>query len=141
MTTDVFIAGAAMTPFARHNDRSMQDLAQAAALGALKDADIGAERIQALYNANVWAIIKMTKVDGGAKPTLRDRPESEIAGGAATVAPSLVLISKHQLSLALEAEPKAVWFDLGCFDQEPSEFQSRYAAGGVWNRLLGQDGE
>lgn len=54
MNRDVYIAGAAMTPFGRHDNLSMQDLAQAAVLGALDDADVGQERIQALYNANVY---------------------------------------------------------------------------------------
>ncbi|MBI0539542.1 thiolase family protein [Roseomonas sp. KE2513] len=54
MSTEVYIAGAAMTAFARHTDKSMQDLAQFAALGAMTDAGIGAERIQAMYNANVY---------------------------------------------------------------------------------------
>jgi acetyl-CoA acetyltransferase len=54
MTTNVFIAGVAMTPFTRHDDLSMQDLAQAAVLGALTDAEISADRIQAMYNANVY---------------------------------------------------------------------------------------
>lgn len=54
MSTEVYIAGAAMTAFARHDDKSMQDLAQSAALGAMTDAGIGAERIQAMYNANVY---------------------------------------------------------------------------------------
>ena len=53
MSRDVYIAGAAMTPFGRHDNLSMQDLALAAVLGALDDAEVGQERIQALYNANV----------------------------------------------------------------------------------------
>jgi acetyl-CoA acetyltransferase len=54
MSREVYIAGAAMTPFARHDGLSVQDLAQAAVLSALGDADVGQERIQALYNANVY---------------------------------------------------------------------------------------
>ncbi|WP_424139533.1 thiolase family protein [Roseomonas chloroacetimidivorans] len=54
MSTEVYIAGAAMTAFARHDDKSMQDLAQFAALGAMADAGIEAGRIQAMYNANVY---------------------------------------------------------------------------------------
>ena len=54
MTRDVFIAGAAMTPFGRHSDLSMQDLAQAAVLGALAGAAVPADAIQAMYNANVY---------------------------------------------------------------------------------------
>ena len=54
MSREVYIAGAAMTPFARHDGLSMQDLTQAAVLRALDDADVGQERIQALYNANVY---------------------------------------------------------------------------------------
>lgn len=51
---DVYITGAAMTRFARHEDRSMQDLAQEAVLGALTDADIAPSTIQAFYCANVY---------------------------------------------------------------------------------------
>ena len=40
MTKDVFIAGVGMTTFGRHDDSSMQDLAQAAVLTALGDASI-----------------------------------------------------------------------------------------------------
>ncbi len=54
MSTEVYIAGAAMTAFGRHNERSMQDLAQEAVLGALADSGTPANRIQALYNANVY---------------------------------------------------------------------------------------
>ena len=54
MSTQVHIAGAAMTPFARHEGRSMQDLAQEAVLGALADAGIEPGQIQAMYNANVY---------------------------------------------------------------------------------------
>lgn len=43
-----------MTPFARHVDKSMQDLVQEAVLGALSDADVEADEIQAMYNANVY---------------------------------------------------------------------------------------
>ena len=54
MTTEIYIAGAAMTPFARHAGRSMQDLAQSAVLGALADAGVETSAIQAMYNANVY---------------------------------------------------------------------------------------
>jgi acetyl-CoA acetyltransferase len=54
MSKDIFIAGAAMTAFGRHADLSMQDLAQAAVIGALKDAGVDTARVQAMYNANVY---------------------------------------------------------------------------------------
>ena len=54
MTKEVYIAGAAMTPFARHTTRSMQDLAQSAVLGALADAQVDASEVEAMYNANVY---------------------------------------------------------------------------------------
>ncbi|WP_458098203.1 thiolase family protein [Roseomonas sp. WA12] len=54
MSTQVYIAGAAMTAFARHDGRSMQDLTQEAVLGALADAGIQAGQVQAMYNANVY---------------------------------------------------------------------------------------
>ncbi|WP_420558750.1 thiolase family protein [Roseovarius sp.] len=54
MNTTVHIAGAAMTPFARHDDKSMQDLVQAAVLGALADAGLEPGNVQAMYSANVY---------------------------------------------------------------------------------------
>lgn len=54
MKPDIFISGAAMTRFARHDDKSMQDLVQEAALAALKDAGIALCDVQAMYNANVY---------------------------------------------------------------------------------------
>ncbi len=54
MKPEVYISGAAMTRFARHDDKSMQDLVQEAALGALKDAGIAPSDVQAMYNANVY---------------------------------------------------------------------------------------
>lgn len=54
MAKEIYIAGAAMTPFARHDAKSMQMLAQEAVLGALRDADVEASAIQAMYNANVY---------------------------------------------------------------------------------------
>lgn len=54
MSTTVHIAGAAMTPFARHDDKSMQDLVQAAVLGALVDAGLEPGNVQAMYSANVY---------------------------------------------------------------------------------------
>lgn len=54
MSTEIYIAGAAMTAFGRQDGLSMQDLAQSAALAALADAGIEGDRIQAMYNANVY---------------------------------------------------------------------------------------
>ncbi|MDD9723601.1 thiolase family protein [Sulfitobacter sp. PR48] len=54
MSTTVHIAGVAMTPFARHDDKSMQDLVQSAVLGALADAGLDPGDVQAMYNANVY---------------------------------------------------------------------------------------
>jgi acetyl-CoA acetyltransferase len=54
MATEVYIAGVAMTQFARHDQKSMQDLVQEAALGALADAGVTAADVQAMYSANVY---------------------------------------------------------------------------------------
>ncbi|APX26174.1 MULTISPECIES: thiolase family protein [Salipiger] len=54
MATEVYIAGAAMTQFARHDQKSMQDLVQEAALGALSDAGLMSGDVQAMYSANVY---------------------------------------------------------------------------------------
>lgn len=53
MKTPIYIAGVAMTPFGRY-EGSMQDLAQRAVQGALADAGIEAQAVQAFYAANVF---------------------------------------------------------------------------------------
>jgi acetyl-CoA acetyltransferase len=88
MSHDVYIAGAAMTPFGRHDGLSMQDLAQAAVLGALDDADIGQERIQALYNANVYGGMVLGQVlmrDLGITGPALYNVENACASGATAV--------------------------------------------------------
>jgi acetyl-CoA acetyltransferase len=54
MTKEVFIIGAAMTPFGRHDTSTLQDLAQTAVLAALQDSGQPIQAMQALYNANVF---------------------------------------------------------------------------------------
>jgi acetyl-CoA acetyltransferase len=54
MSREIYFAGVAMTPFGRHDDLSMQDLAQAAVLGATSDAGIDPSDAQAFYAANVY---------------------------------------------------------------------------------------
>jgi acetyl-CoA acetyltransferase len=54
MTQQVTISGMAMTPFGRHEQSSMQALAQTALLNAAQDAGIGTDQIQAVYCANVY---------------------------------------------------------------------------------------
>lgn len=53
MSKPVYIAGVAMTPFGRH-DKSMQDLAQEAVTGALLDAGMEIDGVEAFYAANVF---------------------------------------------------------------------------------------
>ena len=52
--SEIYIAGCAMTPFGRHAEHSAPDLAQAAILGALADAGVTRDEIQASYCANVF---------------------------------------------------------------------------------------
>lgn len=88
MTTNVFIAGVAMTPFGRHDDLSMQDLAQAAVLGALADAEITNDRIQAMYNANVYGGMVLGQVlmrDLGITGPALYNVENACASGATAV--------------------------------------------------------
>lgn len=54
MTLEVYIGGVAMTPFARHDNLSIHDLAQAAVKGAINDAGIDKGAIEAIYNSNVY---------------------------------------------------------------------------------------
>ncbi len=66
MMRTINVAGAAMVQFARHEDRTLQDLGQEAILGALADAGVKRSEIEASYCGNVF---------GGMLPgqrTLRD---------------------------------------------------------------------
>jgi acetyl-CoA acetyltransferase len=88
MSAEVYIAGVAMTPFGRHDDLSMQDLAQAAVLGALSDADMSAHRIQAMYNANVYGGMVLGQVlmrDLGITGPALYNVENACASGATAV--------------------------------------------------------
>jgi acetyl-CoA acetyltransferase len=62
MTKKVFLSGVAMTPFGRHQDKSMQDLAQQAVLGALQAANIAPRDVQAIYSANVYGGMALGQV-------------------------------------------------------------------------------
>ncbi|MEJ8857959.1 thiolase family protein [Variovorax robiniae] len=53
MSKDVYITGAAMTPFGRHTGTLAPELAQAAILRAMDDAGVQPKDIQAIYCANV----------------------------------------------------------------------------------------
>ncbi|NUB24004.1 thiolase family protein [Azospirillum brasilense] len=88
MSRDVYIAGVAMTPFGRHDARSMQDLAQAAVLGALADAGADQNRIQAFYNANVYGGMVLGQVlmrDLGITGPALYNVENACASGATAV--------------------------------------------------------
>jgi acetyl-CoA acetyltransferase len=88
MTQDVFIAGVGMTPFGRHQGRSMQDLAQAAVLMALDDASVEREDIQAMYNANVYGGMVLGQVlmrDLGLTGPALYNVENACASGATAV--------------------------------------------------------
>jgi acetyl-CoA acetyltransferase len=88
MSAEVYIAGVAMTPFGRHDDLSMQDLAQAAVLGALSDADVSTDRIQAMYNANVYGGMVLGQVlmrDLGITGPALYNVENACASGATAV--------------------------------------------------------
>jgi acetyl-CoA acetyltransferase len=88
MTKDVFIAGVGMTPFGRHDQSSMQDLAQAAVLTALNDASINNSKIQAMYNANVYGGMVLGQVlmrDLGITGPALYNVENACASGATAV--------------------------------------------------------
>jgi acetyl-CoA acetyltransferase len=88
MTEDVYIAGAAMTAFGRHGDRSMQDLAQEAALGAISDAGIALTGVEAMYNANVYGGMILGQVlmrDAGLTGPALYNVENACASGATAV--------------------------------------------------------
>src|SRR5215469_11769228 len=52
---EVWVRGAAMTPFGKHNDRSARDLVEDAVAGALSDAAVAAGDVQFVYVANALA--------------------------------------------------------------------------------------
>ncbi|RMC65306.1 thiolase family protein [Sinorhizobium meliloti] len=88
MSTEVYVSGAAMTPFGRHNDRSMQELAQAAVLGALEDAAVEKGSIQAIYAANVYGGMVLGQVlmrDLGITGPALYNVENACASGATAV--------------------------------------------------------
>jgi acetyl-CoA acetyltransferase len=88
LTNPVYIAGAAMTVFARHEKKSMQDLAQEAALGALSDAAIGLADVQAMYSANVYGGMILGQVlmrDMGITGPALYNVENACASGATAV--------------------------------------------------------
>lgn len=61
MSTPIYIAGAAMTRFGRH-EASMQDLAQTAVLDALADAGIETPAVEAIYACNVFGGMALGQV-------------------------------------------------------------------------------
>tara|TARA_B110000503_G_scaffold140694_1_gene232233 strand:- start:303 stop:1550 length:1248 start_codon:yes stop_codon:yes gene_type:complete len=52
MSSDVFVLGVGMTPFAKHTDATVKSLTRDAVLGALKDANIRVTDIEAAYFSN-----------------------------------------------------------------------------------------
>ena len=88
MSKQVYIAGAAMTAFAKHDKKSMQDLAQEAALGALADAGVGLADVQAMYSANVYGGMILGQVlmrDMGITGPALYNVENACASGATAV--------------------------------------------------------
>lgn len=88
MSKEVFIAGVGMTPFGRHDNASMQDLAQAGVLTALADAEIDPSDIHAMYNANVYGGMVLGQVlmrDLGITGPALYNVENACASGATAV--------------------------------------------------------
>ena len=52
MSNNVYVIGAAMTAFGKHADRGLKSLGAEAINGALKDAGLGPEALQAAYMGN-----------------------------------------------------------------------------------------
>lgn len=87
MSKDVYIAGVAMTAFGRYGI-SMQDLAQAAVVGALKDADVSTGGIEAIYASNVYGGMVLGQVlmrDLGMTGPALYNVENACASGATAV--------------------------------------------------------
>ena len=70
----VHVIGVGMTPFGRHPDQSLRDLAVRAVTDALADAGIGAERIGAIAFANACLLYT--------SPSPRDRTRSRMPSSA-----------------------------------------------------------
>jgi len=88
MTCEVYIAGAAMTTFRRHDQRSMQDLAQEAVLGAFSDAGVELCETEAMYSANVYGGMILGQVlmrDTGLTGPALYNVENACASGATAV--------------------------------------------------------
>ena len=87
MKLPIYISGVAMTPFGRY-DGSMQDLAQRAVAGALADAGVAQEEIEAYYAANVFGGMVLGQVllrDMGATGPAIYNVENACASGATAV--------------------------------------------------------
>ncbi|SAK84269.1 thiolase [Caballeronia hypogeia] len=87
MKSSIYIAGVAMTPFGRY-EGPMQDLAQRAVAGALADAEIAPEEIQAFYAANVFGGMVLGQVllrDTGVTGPAIYNVENACASGASAV--------------------------------------------------------
>lgn len=88
MIQEVYIAGADMTVFGRHSELSMQDLAQSAVVGALADARVRKENIQAIYASNVYGGMVLGQVlmrDLGITGPALYNVENACASGATAV--------------------------------------------------------
>lgn len=85
---NLYIAGVAMTRFGRHNLLSMQDLAQEAAIGAIADAGLTSQDIQAFYCSNVYGGMVLGQVllrDLGITGPALYNVENACASGATAV--------------------------------------------------------
>lgn len=88
MPKEVYIAGAAMTPFGRHMELGMQDLAQRAVIDALKDAGVSKLQVQAIYASNVYGGMVLGQVlmrDMGITGPALYNVENACASGATAV--------------------------------------------------------
>ena len=67
---EVFVVGAGMTRFGKHLDRSLRDLGFEACLGALQDACVTPDRIEAGYCGNALGSALQGETGAGAERLL-----------------------------------------------------------------------
>ncbi|MEH6519402.1 MAG: thiolase family protein [Halioglobus sp.] len=72
MGSKAYIAGVGMTPFGKHADRTLKSLGAEAIRGALKDADLDSDTLQAAYMGNAAAGVITGQVCVPGQVILRD---------------------------------------------------------------------
>lgn len=113
--SDIYVVGVAMTPFGKFLDKSVKDLTREAVAGALKDAGIGPEAIEAAFFANAsQSAIEGQYMVGGeialAAAGIQEIPVVNVENACASASTAFHLACTHlkagmgEVALAIGAE-------------------------------------